>query len=213
MTPSLRAYAQKANGVLVVAPGAPGVGKEKTHEVALRHVRGLTRLVCSQILVEEYGLFDESSLLPDDKVWTAVRKVLLSVFQPETANRPIIFSDGFPRTKSQAGLVTAFARERHLLVITLDLVSPREVCLERMLSRGRKGEVTPEACGKRFDELSQRARATIKHLRNNSDICAYVGVNSNLHPAQVGKQVFDGLRRIDPIAGLVPPDRVLDFAV
>jgi adenylate kinase len=94
------------------------------------------------------------ALVPDDVTIAMLSEHLLDLREMQPELRGIIF-DGFPRTVAQAESLDDFLRtrgERVDAVVYID--APREVLIERMLSRGRVDD-TREAIQTRLDRYAE----------------------------------------------------------
>jgi adenylate kinase len=104
------------------------------------------------VRVEE--ILASGALVPDDVTIAMLSEHLLTLRETEPELRGIIF-DGFPRTVTQAESLDDFLRtrgERVDAVVYID--APREVLIERMLSRGRADD-TREAIQTRLDRYAE----------------------------------------------------------
>jgi adenylate kinase len=94
------------------------------------------------------------ALVPDDVTIAMLSEHLMHLRETQPELRGVIF-DGFPRTVTQADSLDDFLRTRNEQVGAVVYIdAPREVLIERMLSRGRADD-TREAIQMRLDKYAE----------------------------------------------------------
>lgn len=127
----------------IVIFGAPGSGKGTQSAEIIREY-GYKHISTGDLLREEikeggkFGVIakkyiDQGQLVPDDLILGMVHHI----FEKEKFAKGLVL-DGFPRTVPQAIAFDNLNKEKNLKVnLVIDLVVPRQMLIDRMLSRGK----------------------------------------------------------------------------
>jgi adenylate kinase len=109
------------------------------------------------------------ALVPDDVTIAMLSAHLLALRETRPELRGVIF-DGFPRTVAQAESLDEFLEtrgERVDAVVYID--APRDVLIERMLSRGREDD-TPEAIRERLERYDTNTAPLLSLYEGRGDL-------------------------------------------
>jgi len=131
-------------------------------------------VVADQRFADEIAAISRGTLLPDEIIIEILKERLALV--PD--GQGVIF-DGVPRRVGQAEFILKYLRDRgRTKMATIFVDTPRELCMERLLSRAQsegRSDDTPGAIQTRFRYYDEVIVPTIEYLKHQTTFFAIDG--------------------------------------
>lgn len=138
-------------------------------------------------------LLASGQLVPDD---LTIGLIEARLQEPDALGGFVL--DGFPRTMAQAeALDTMLAGIGRRLDVVLELLVAEEVCVERMLGRGReegRGDDMPDVIAARLEVYRRETVPVVEHYRATGRL---VGIRAERTPDEVFAEIQDTLEQVE----------------
>ena len=138
-------------------------------------------------------LLASGQLVPDD---LTIGLIEARLQEPDALGGFVL--DGFPRTMAQAEALDAMlAGIGRGLDVVLELLVAEEICVERMLERGReegRGDDMPEVIAARLEVYRRETVPVVEHYRATGRL---VGIRAERTPDEVFAEIQDTLEQVE----------------
>jgi adenylate kinase len=193
-------------GPRLVILGKQGAGKGTQGERIAAHY-GIQHLSTGQLFrdsaevgvkagLEAKEYMDRGELVPDDIVVDVVEERFQN---PAEVDNGFVL-DGFPRTETQAEELDRILGPSNPLDVVIDLEVPKEMCIERLLDRGRDDD-NRESIDRRLELYEQETKPLLDLYRHREQL---VQVNGVGHEDDVHRRLLAAIdARFDPVAAEV----------